>query len=424
MMDYSFVDKNRNRVINSLKARGDQFQLKDIDHLNQKRKDLQKKHDDEKSKLNDLSKEIGLIYQNKGDANVAEKLKSQSTALKAEIQALAEAMDKVHAELNEKLLYMPNVLHESVTSGNSDADNPIVRSWGTPKDIQNAKDHDDVAQTLGILDVERSAKVSGSRFSYLLGWGARLERALVNFMLDMHQKHGYTEISSPFLVHKNAMIGTGQLPKFKEDVFCIEQPEFYLIPTAEVPVTNYYREEFLQFSDLPKKFVCYSPCFRKEAGSYGKDTKGLIRQHQFHKVELVQFTTPEESYQALEELTGHAERILQALELPYRIVSLCSGDIGFSSAKTYDIEVWLPSQKAYREISSCSNFEDFQARRAGIKFKRDGKNDFVHTLNGSGLAVGRTLVAVLENYQKEDGSVEIPKVLQKYLDISKLTPGM
>ncbi|MCB1196926.1 MAG: serine--tRNA ligase [Deltaproteobacteria bacterium] len=415
MIDYGFIEKNRDRIMQSLQKRGDAFDLQEIDHLNQKRKDLQRKHDDEKAKLNDLSKQIGQIYQEKKEPDLAEELKKQTTALKVEIQALHEAMEKAQSELKEKLLFMPNVLDPSVEVGKDESDNLEIRTWGNPVTIKDAKMHDDLMVALGMLDIERSAKVSGSRFSYLVGWGARLERALVNFMLDVHRLHGYTEISSPLLVHQDAMTGTGQLPKFKEDAFHMQDPEFYLIPTAEVPVTNYYREETLRQDMLPQKFVCYSPCFRKEAGSYGKDTKGLIRQHQFHKVELVQFTTPENSSQALEELTSHAETILQKLALPYRVVSLCSGDIGFGAAKTYDIEVWLAGQQAYREISSCSCFEDFQARRAGIKYKKDGKNDYVHTLNGSGLAIGRTLVAIVENYQQPDGSLRIPDVLVPYV---------
>lgn len=423
MIEYGFVEKNRERIERSLEYRGDDFDLSSAERLNEKRKTLQKQHDEKKAELNQLSKQIGTIYQQGGEKNEAEKLKKKSALLKEEIQVLHDDMESAYQQLTQKLLYMPNMIHESVVRGENEKNNPEIRKWGKPIHIENAKQHDVIATTLGILDIERSAKVSGSRFSYLVGWGARLERALVNFMLDEHQKHGYTEISSPILVHKSSMVGTGQLPKFTDDAFHIEDPEFYLIPTAEVSVTNYFREEFIDENVLPQKFSCYSPCFRKEAGSYGKDTKGLIRQHQFHKVELVHFVQPEQSYDSLEELTSHAEGILQKLELPYRVVSLCSGDIGFGAAKTYDIEVWLAGQNTYREISSCSNCEEFQARRAGIKYKKNGKNDFVHTLNGSGLAIGRTLVAILENYQQADGSVKVPRVLHDYVGAEIITKG-
>jgi seryl-tRNA synthetase len=420
-MDYGFIEKQRQRVEQSLTLRKDDFDLAQVDQLNQARKDLQTQHDQQKAKLNDLSKQIGQIYQQKGSPEEAQLLKAQSADLKSEIQSLHEALTQAEDELTEKLFYMPNVLDASVGEGQSEQDNQEIRQWGEPATMDHPQDHEDLALGLGILNIEQSAKVSGSRFSYLVGDGARLERALVNFMLDVHHGHGYQEISSPLLVHPDAMKGTGQLPKFADDAFFIEDGNFYLIPTAEVPVTNYHRQQVMAAEDLPQTYVCYSPCFRKEAGSYGKDTKGLIRQHQFHKVELVAFVEPQDSYQALETLTSHAETILQQLELPYRVMNLCAGDIGFSAAKTYDLEVWLPSQQTYREISSCSNFEDFQARRAGIKYRKDGKNHFVHTLNGSGLAIGRTLVAILENYQQPDGSVEVPRVLQPYLKKEKLT---
>ena len=421
MIDYSFVEKNRERIESSLKKRGDGFSLSEIDALANQRRDFQKSHDEKKSHLNNLSKEIGLLMRT--DKGKAEEKKLETSKLKDEIHHLSTEFEKVDAEIKSKLLYLPNVIHESTVTGTSEKDNHILRSWGEPKEIQAPKDHETLAASLHMLDVERSAKVSGARFSYLRGWGSRLERALINLMLDVHRGHGYEEISTPFLVNRNSMTGTGQLPKFKEDVFQIADPELYLIPTAEVSVTNYYREEILSDQDLTKSFVCYSPCFRREAGSYGKDTKGLIRQHQFHKVELVKFSKPENSYADLEKLTGDAEKILQLLELPYRVIGLCSGDIGFGSAKTYDIEVWLPAQNAYREISSCSNFEDFQARRAGIRFKGPNmkKPEFVHTLNGSALAVGRTWVAVLENGQQPDGSIRIPTALQPYLGTDEIS---
>jgi seryl-tRNA synthetase len=421
MIDYSFIEKNKDRIEKSLKDRGDGFNLSEIEQLAKKRKEIQKEHDDKKANMNVLSKEIGELMRT--DKAKAEIKKQETTSLKAQVQQLAQEFETIDAVIKEKLLFLPNAIHESVVYGTSEKDNPIVRTWGSPKTIPNAKDHDVIASNLGILDVERSAKVSGARFSYLKGMGASLERALVNFMLETHRQAGYEEISTPYLVSSTAMTGTGQLPKFHEDAFRISDPELYLIPTAEVSVTNYHREEILDEKELTKAFVCYSPCFRREAGSYGKDTKGLIRQHQFHKVELVKFTKAEDSYNELEKLTSDAERILQLLELPYRVIALCSGDIGFGASKTYDIEVWLPGQNTYREISSCSNFEDFQARRAGIRYKGANmkKPEFVHTLNGSGLAVGRTWLAILENYQQPDGSIAVPKVLQKYLGVDKIS---
>jgi seryl-tRNA synthetase len=421
MIDYSFIEKNRHRIEKSLKLRGDGFDLSEIDRLAATRKQLQLNHDSKKALLNTLSREIGDLMRT--DRDKAELKKQETTNLKAEIHQASQEFEQIDIVIKEKILFLPNVIHDSVVEGKSEKENLEIRTWGTPKVIPNAKEHDVIAQKLGMLDVERSAKVSGARFSYLRGMGSQLERALVNFMLDMHRQSGYEEISTPLLVNRSSMTGTGQLPKFAEDVFHIADPEMYLIPTAEVSVTNYYREEILDEKDLTKSFVCYSPCFRREAGSYGKDTKGLIRQHQFHKVELVKFAKPEDSYAEHEKLTSDAERILQMLELPYRVISLCSGDIGFGSAKTYDIEVWLPGQKAFREISSCSNFEDFQARRAGIRYKGSNtkKPEFVHTLNGSGLAVGRTWLAILENYQQPDGTVLVPKVLQKYLGTEKIS---
>lgn len=420
MIDYSFIEKNRDRIAKSLEKRGSDFSLAEIETLALQRKKLQKDHDDKKALLNNISKEIGDLMRT--DKSKAEEKKLETVKLKTDIHQLNSEFEKVDAEIKSKLLFLPNALHESVVVGKSEKDNPLVRTWGEPAKINSPKDHEALANALHMLDVERSAKVSGSRFSYLKGWGARLERALINFMLDTHRSHGYEEMSTPLLVGPAAMTGTGQLPKFKEDVFQIADPELYLIPTAEVSVTNYYREEILSEHDLTKSYVCYSPCFRREAGTYGKDTKGLIRQHQFHKVELVKFTKPENSYDELEKLVGDAEKILKLLELPYRTISLCSVDIGFGSAKTYDIEVWLPGQNSYREISSCSNFEDFQARRAGIRYKGTHmkKPEFVHTLNGSGLAVGRTWIAVIENGQQPDGSIKIPTALQPYLGTERI----
>ncbi len=352
-----------------------------------------------------------------------------TSGLEADVRALGETLkitEQKRAELEEavqaKLLNIPNTPHDSVPAGAGAEDNPVVHARGTiPEFSFQPKDHVDLGETLGILDFGHAARVAGTRFSVLLGKGAALERALAQFMLDLHTKeHGYLEMAPPLLVEPHSAQGTGQLPKFREDMFCVKLPdggEKFLIPTAEVPVTNYHRDEILPEEALPRRYVAHTPCFRSEAGSYGKDTRGLIRQHQFNKVELVQFTHPSASYETLEQLTGHAEKILDRLELPYRRVTLCTGDMGFSAAKTYDLEVWLPSQNTYREISSCSNFEDYQARRAGIRFKPKGggKPELVHTLNGSGLAVGRTWLAVLENYQREDGSIAVPKVLQPYL---------
>jgi seryl-tRNA synthetase len=322
-------------------------------------------------------------------------------------------------ELNKLLMVIPNIPHESVSIGKDEKDNPVIREWGKIRKMDfEPLNHWEIGERLGILDFVRAAKLAGARFALYRGLGAKLERALINFMLEIHtNEHGYIEVLPPFMVNSTSMTGTGQLPKFKEDLFKIEGWDYYLIPTAEVPVTNIHRDEILSENQLPICYVAYTPCFRSEAGSYGKDTRGLIRQHQFNKVELVKFTRPEESYDELEKLTLNAEEILKRLELPYRVVSLCTGDLGFSAAKTYDLEVWLPGQHLYREISSCSNFVDFQARRAGIRFKRKGGSgtELVHTLNGSGLAVGRTLVAIIENYQQADGSVRIPDALRDYM---------
>jgi seryl-tRNA synthetase len=330
-----------------------------------------------------------------------------------------EPLAEIEARFEKLMLTMPNLPEPSVPAGRSAAENREVRRWRDPPQFDfPAKNHWDIGEELGILDFTRAAKIAGARFALYKDAGARLERALINFMLDLHtQKHGYREVLPPFLVNRDAMTGTGQLPKFEEDLFRVSEPDFFLIPTAEVPVTNIHREEMLEREQLPIRYVAYTPCFRREAGSYGQDVRGLIRQHQFNKVELVKFTEPEHSYDELEKLVADAETVLQQLQLPYRVVELCTGDLSFAAAKTYDLEVWLPGQSTYREISSCSNFEDFQARRAQIRYRKEtkGKPIFVHTLNGSGLAVGRTLVAVLENYQQKDGSVVIPEVLRSYM---------
>ncbi|HOC72453.1 MAG TPA: serine--tRNA ligase [Candidatus Hydrogenedentes bacterium] len=337
--------------------------------------------------------------------------------IKDQAASLEERVRELDAASREFLLVLPNLPDDSVPEGADAADNPVARVWGEPPVFDfEPKDHVDLGEKLGLFDFGRAAKIAGARFNLSLGAGALLERALAAFMLDLHtREHGYTEVLAPLMVNSDAMQGTGQLPKFAEDLFRVQGGDYWLIPTAEVPVTNIHRDEMLDDADLPIKYVAHTPCFRSEAGSYGKDTRGMIRQHQFNKVEMVQFTRPEESWDALESLTRNAEAVLQRLGLAYRVVTLCTGDMGFSSAKTYDIEVWLPGQNAYREISSCSNFTDFQARRANIRFKRGKKPEFVHTLNGSGLAVGRTAVAVLENGQQADGSIEIPAALRPYM---------
>lgn len=339
------------------------------------------------------------------------------------IKAIDEAVKETEEKLQNELLSIPNIPHQSVPSGVSEDDNEEIRVWGKIREFTFIpKAHWDIGEALDIIDFERGTKVSGARFTFLKGMGARLERALINLMLDTHTKeHGYIEIFPPFIVNRDSMVGTGQLPKFAEDMFKLENKEQYLIPTAEVPVTNLYREEIIDEEKLPIYHTAYSGCFRAEAGAHGRDTRGLIRQHQFNKVELVKFSKPENSYEELERLLNNAETILQKLNLPYRVVNLCGGDLGFSAAKTYDIEVWLPSYDTYREISSCSNFEDFQARRADIKYRpAKGKSQYIHTLNGSGLAVGRTLAAIVENYQQEDGTVSVPEALQPYMGIDKI----
>ncbi len=372
-----------------------------------------------KNRRNTVSKEIAPLKK-AGEHDKAEPLIAKMREVSDRIKEIDKELASVQEKLADVVLSIPNLCDDSVPEGNDDSDNVEIKKWGEiPQFSFTPKPHWEIGEELGILDFETAAKLSGARFSLLKGFGSRLSRALVNFFLDLHtQKHGYTEVLPPFLVNSEAMKGTGQLPKFKEDLFKIEDWDLWLIPTAEVPVTNIHSGETLAGDDLPVKYTAYTPCFRSEAGSYGKDTRGLIRQHQFEKVELVQFTTPETSNDALESLLADAEEVLQLLELPYRVVNLCSGDLGFSATKTYDIEVWLPGQNSYREISSCSNFLDFQARRAGIRYRPEGekKSRLVHTLNGSGLAVGRTLLAILENYQQEDGNVKLPEVLKPYFE--------
>jgi seryl-tRNA synthetase len=416
MLDLKYIRSHMDEVDEALRNRGSDVDLSAFDRLDAERRTLLKGLEELRHRRNTVTEEIAAKKRNGEDASdmIAE-MKQVSEAIKAketEKTAIQEAFEPL-------LMEIPNVPHASVPVGRDENDNALVRTWGEiPKIDFDPLPHWEIGERLGILDFATAAKIAGARFALYLGAGALLERALINFMLDVHtREHGYTEVLPPFMVNANSMTGTGQLPKFEEDLFRIQGWNYYLIPTAEVPVTNIHREEILDEERLPLYYTAYTPCFRSEAGSHGKDTRGLIRQHQFNKVELVKFTRPEDSWDELERLTRDAEDILQRLELPYRVVTLCTGDLGFSSAKTYDLEVWLPGQQLYREISSCSNFEDFQARRAGIRFKRKGASGtvLVHTLNGSGLAVGRTLVAILENGQQADGSVVIPEALRPYM---------
>jgi seryl-tRNA synthetase len=418
MLDIQLLRNDLQGVASRLAARPFHLDAVEFQMLEQERKQVQTRTQELQSARNNLAKRIG---QAKGKGEEVTALMSEAAEANAELQSVEAKLAQIQAKLQDFLLVIPNVPHESVPLGRSAEDNVEVRRHGTPRTFDfQVRDHVDLGEGLGMLDFATATKISGSRFSLMTGSLARLHRALAQFMLDVHtREHGYTEVYAPYLVNAASMRGTGQLPKFEEDLFAVprgEEGKFYLIPTAEVPVTNIVRDEIVPLELLPLKFVCHTPCFRSEAGSYGKDTRGMIRQHQFDKVELVQIIQPEKSYEGLEQLTGHAETILQMLELSYRVVTLCAGDMGFSSAKTYDIEVWLPGQNAYREISSCSNFEAFQARRMQARFRNEkGKPELVHTLNGSALAVGRTLVAILENYQNTDGSVSVPAALQPYM---------
>ena len=416
MLDVKLLREDLTRVRERLATRGIEIAWDEFVYLDQQRRDTLARIEKLKERKNRLSGEIGKVKKSGGDA----------TALMGEVEEVSETirqgeepLAEIEARFEKLMLTMPNLPEPNVPAGRSAAENREVRRWRDPPQFDfPAKNHWDIGEELGILDFTRAAKIAGARFALYKDAGARLERALINFMLDLHtQKHGYREVLPPFLVNRDAMTGTGQLPKFEEDLFRVSEPDFFLIPTAEVPVTNIHREEMLEREQLPIRYVAYTPCFRREAGSYGQDVRGLIRQHQFNKVELVKFTEPEHSYDELEKLVADAETVLLQLQLPYRVVELCTGDLSFAAAKTYDLEVWLPGQSTYREISSCSNFEDFQARRAQIRYRKEtkGKPIFVHTLNGSGLAVGRTLVAVLENYQQKDGSVVIPEVLRSYM---------
>ncbi|MCM2535610.1 serine--tRNA ligase [Neobacillus pocheonensis] len=417
MLDLKFLRANFTEVKDRLQHRGEDLtDLGRFEELDQKRRELIVESEQLKSKRNDVSGQVAALKREKQNAD---HLIQEMREVGDQIKSLDDELRGVEETLELLLLSIPNIPHESVPIGESEDDNIEIRKWGQIRQFEfEAKAHWDIADQLGILDFERAGKVTGSRFVFYKGLGARLERALISFMLDLHvDEHGYTEILPPYLVNRASMTGTGQLPKFEEDAFLIEKEDYFLIPTAEVPVTNLHRDEILSGDELPIRFAAYSACFRSEAGSAGRDTRGLIRQHQFNKVELVKFVKPEDSYEELEKLTNNAERVLQLLELPYRVLSMCTGDLGFTAAKKYDIEVWIPSYSMYREISSCSNFEAFQARRANIRFRRDpkAKPEHVHTLNGSGLAIGRTVAAILENYQQDDGSVVIPTVLQPYM---------
>jgi seryl-tRNA synthetase len=417
MLDLSFIRDNLSIVRQKMQERHASVDLDEFEKLDTERRRLIVETEQLKALRNRTNDEITALKKKKQDAS--EKI-IEMREVSARIKLLDEELGQKDKTLRDLQLTIPNIPHESVLIGDDSSFNPVVRTVGEnpPLDFE-PKAHWDLGPALGILDLDRAAKIAGARFALYLGVGAHLERALVNFMLDLHtREHGYQEVLPPLMVNASALRGTGQLPKFADDLFKVENRDLYLIPTAEVPVTNIFAGEILEGEKLPVYLTAYTPCFRSEAGSYGKDTRGLIRQHQFNKVELVKFTKPENSYEELEALTLNAEEVLKRLDLPYRVVSLCTGDLGFSSAKTYDLEVWLPGQQAYREISSCSNFQDFQARRANIRFRRNpkAKVEFVHTLNGSGLAVGRTWVAILENYQQADGSVVIPKALRPYLD--------
>jgi seryl-tRNA synthetase len=416
MLDIKFLRQNIELVRKKMADRGQAIDFDRFTARDEQRRNILMEVETLRNERNTVSKEVGELKKKKADAST---LIAKMSDVSTRIKELDERLKVTEEELNAFVLTVPNMPHESVPFGHGSEDNPVVRSWGEkPAFSFEPKAHWEIGENLNILDFARGAKIAGARFTLYRGLGAALERALINFMLDLHTgPHGYTEVLTPFMANRESMTGTGQLPKFAEDLFKIEGMDYFLIPTAEVPVTNIYRDEILEEAKLPVYYVAYSPCFRSEAGSYGKDTRGLIRQHQFNKVEMVKFTKPETSYDELEKLTANAEEVLKILGIAHRTVTLCTADLGFSSAKTYDVEAWMPGQNAYREISSCSNFEDFQARRASIRFRREdsGKVEFVHTLNGSGLAVGRTVVAILENYQQADGSVLIPKALQPYL---------
>jgi seryl-tRNA synthetase len=425
MLDIKLIRTDAEMVKKAMRDRNKNMDetIDEILEIDRERREISTQKDAMKAEQNKVSKQIPILKKENG--NVEEVMENMKK-LSDEIKELNAKTSELEAKQKDLLLRIPNIPHPSVPIGKSEDDNQEIRKFGTPTTFDfEPKAHWDLGKDLGILDPDTAAKVTGARFHFYKGAGARLERAVINFYLDTHTKNGYTEVFPPFMVNRASMTGTGQLPKFEEDAFRLANMDYFLIPTAEVPVTNMFRDEIIDGDKIPVKFCAYSACFRAEAGSAGRDTRGLIRQHQFNKVELVKFADPENSYEELEKLTADAERVLQLLELPYRVVCLSTGDLGFSSAKTYDIEVWLPSYNNYKEISSCSNFEDFQARRANIKFKKSAKEkaQLVHTLNGSGVAIGRTVAAILENYQNEDGSVTVPKVLVPYMGCEVIQAG-
>ncbi|APB73189.1 serine--tRNA ligase [Paenibacillus sp. SEL3] len=417
MLDIKILRNELGRVEKALQNRGKSLDLiNGFTDLDVSRRELLQESEGLKNRRNVVSGEVAKLKKNKENAD---DLIAEMRQVSDRIKELDEQVRELEVQIDELVMSIPNIPNETVPVGASEEDNVEIRRWSEPREFSfTPKAHWELAQDLDILDFEAAAKVTGSRFTFYKGLGARLERALINFMMDLHSsEHGYEEMLPPYIVNRDSLYGTGQLPKFEEDLFKLRDTEYYLIPTAEVPVTNYHREEIMNAEQLPKYYVAYSSCFRSEAGSAGRDTRGLIRQHQFNKVEMLKLVHPDTSYEELEKMTNNAERVLQLLGLPYRVLALCTGDMGFTSAKTYDLEVWLPESGMYREISSCSNTEDFQARRANIRFRPDSKAkpEFVHTLNGSGLAVGRTVAAILENYQQEDGSIVIPEVLRSYM---------
>jgi seryl-tRNA synthetase len=416
VLDLKFVREHWEEVKEKVGRRGQAIDWDSFARLDAERREILRETESLRAQRNQVSDLIAGKKKKKEDASPEI---AQMKEVSSRIKELEVRLNAIEEDLRGILMVIPNIPHESVVIGQEEADNLEMRRWGKiPEFSFTPRPHWEIGEALDILDFDRGAKITGARFTLYKDGGARMERALMNFMLDLHTgSHGYREVLPPFMVNRKTMTGTGQLPKFEEDLFKLSDPDYFLIPTAEVPVTNIHQDEILAEDDLPLYYTAHTPCFRKEAGSYGKDTRGLIRQHQFNKVELVKFTTPEASYAELESLTEDAEEVLKRLGIPYRVVMLCTGDLGFSAAKTYDLEAWLPGQGAYKEISSCSNFEDFQARRANIRYRPKGKKgtEFVHTLNGSGLAIGRTLVAILENYQNEDGSVTIPEVLRSYM---------
>lgn len=417
MLDVKIMRNDFERVEKALQDRGASLELiSGFASMDGKRRELLQESESLKNRRNMVSAEVAKRKKNKEDAD---ELIIEMREVGDRIKELDDEVRALEAQIDELMLAIPNIPHQDVPIGASEEENVEVRRWSEPRQFDfTPKAHWDIAADLGILDFEAGAKVTGSRFTFYKGLGARLERALINFMMDLHSdEHGYEEMLPPYIVNQDSLYGTGQLPKFEEDLFKLTEGGYYLIPTAEVPVTNFHRDEILSAEDLPRNYVAYSSCFRSEAGAAGRDTRGLIRQHQFNKVEMIKIVHPDQSYEELEKMTANAERVLQLLKLPYRVLALCTGDLGFTAAKTYDLEVWLPESGMYREISSCSNVEDFQARRANIRFRPEvkAKPEFVHTLNGSGLAVGRTVAAILENYQLEDGHVEVPEVLRPYM---------